>query len=168
MRTLAIIVIGLLAGSGSTAAQSSSGDALPVAFMGSVSVAPPEGEGAWMLQVISRGGLTGRGTGDLVIVSNGIVKQMNGGHLERMAPGELRTLAQRIRGTDRSRWTIGSRLGSCNDCFATLIVLTLREPDGIHTYAAFWDATTRGRIPADVLQIHDLAVGGREVAFGRR
>jgi hypothetical protein len=76
-----------------------------------------------------------------------------------MRPEALTPLAQRIRVTSPSLWTVGSRLGTCNDCFATLVVLTLRGRDGaLQTYTAFWDATTRARIPADVLQIHDLAL----------
>ena len=169
MRVPAILVIGVILGSGSAAAQSISGDALPPVFMGSIHpVVPVSGEGAWMLQVISRGGVTGGGTVDLIISSTGLVKYVSGGERERMGAGELGTLTRRIHGMNPSHWAIGSRLGTCSDCVATLLVLTVREPDAVRTYAAFWDASTRGLIPPDVLEIHDLAVGRiRQVSFGK-
>jgi hypothetical protein len=168
-RALAILVIAVALGSGSAASQSGSADVLPSVFMGSIHpVVLVSGDGAWTLQVISRSGVTGGGADDLVIRSTGHVRYPAGGDLGRMGAGELATLTQRIHGMNRSHWVIGSRLGTCSDCVATLLVLTVREPDGIHTYTAFWDATTRGGIPADVLEIHDLAVGRiRHVSFGR-
>ncbi|HKE82126.1 MAG TPA: hypothetical protein VKB50_00155 [Vicinamibacterales bacterium] len=168
MRALAIFVIAVVLGSGSAAAQSISGDALPPVFMGIHPVAPVSGEGAWTLQVISRGGVIDGGTVDLIITSTGLVKHVGGGERERMGTGELSTLTRRIRGIYPSHWAIGSRLGTCSDCVTTLLVLTVREPDAIRTYTAFWDATTRGGIPADVLEVHDLAVGRiRQVSFGK-
>jgi len=169
MRTPAIFVIAVVLARGSAAAQSGSGDVLPPAFMGSIHpVVLVSGDGAWTLQVISRGGVTGGGADDLVIRSTGHVRYPGGGDLGRMGAGELATLTQRIHGMNRWHWAIGSRLGTCSDCVATLLVLTVREPDGIHTYTAFWDATTRGGIHADVLEIYDLAVGRiRHVSFGK-
>jgi len=160
MRTLALLVLLFASAGGSAAAQSTWEGELPPIFMGAVSPAvPPEGAGAWTLQVISRGGLTGRGLEDFVVVSDGSVRQPNG--ITPMRPEALTPLAQRIRVTNPSVWTVRSRLGHCNDCLATLIVLTRRESDGtVRNYSAYWDATTRMRIPADVLQIHDLAQNG--------
>jgi len=158
MRTLAILalVTGLAAGS---AEAQSNVDELPAVFMGSVRpIAPPEGAGAWTLQVITRGGLTGRGAGDFVVVSDGSLRRPD--RVTPMRPDALRPLSRRIRMISPSLWPAESRLGRCNDCYATLIVLTLRERDGTpRTYAAFWDATTRVRVPVEVLQLYDLALG---------
>jgi hypothetical protein len=152
----AVGVVALLSLGGSATAQSS-GD-LPPVFMGSVHAIPlPDGDGAWVLQVISRGGLTGRGAGDVIVISDGRVARLNGDtavQLERLGP-----LAQRIRRTSASQWTVGSRLSRCNDCVATLIVLTVRERDGVvHTYWSFWDSATLAGIPEDVRQIHESAL----------
>ena len=157
MRTLANLIVVVAVATGSAAAQSDQVQ-LPPVFMGTVEpVVPPEGAGAWTLQVITRGGFTGRGADDVVVVSDGSVRRPSG--TTPMRPEALTPLAQRIRVMSPSLWTVGSRLGTCNDCFATLVVLTLRDRDGtLQTYTAFWDATTRARIPADVLQIHDLAL----------
>ena len=57
---------------------------------------------------------------------------------------------------------MNSRLGTCNDCVATLVMLTLRDQDGaVRTYTAYWDPTTRASVPADVIQIHDIALNAR-------
>ena len=86
--------------------------------------------------------------------------RVSGAGTRSIHPEPLNVLAHLIRNTVPSSWTIGSRLRStCNDCIATLIALTLRDSDGaLRTYTAFWDETTRARIPDEVLHIHDLAV----------
>jgi hypothetical protein len=158
MRTLGIALILSASMAGSSAAQSSSADALPAVFMGSVqSIVPPDRSGAWTLQIISRGGLTGRGAGDIVIVSDGSVKRASGGGGTLLRQEDLTSLTGRIRAANLSQWH-GSLRDSCSDCVATLVVLTLRGEDGaVRTYTSYWDSTTRARIAPEVLQIHDLA-----------
>lgn len=158
MRILGLALILSASMASSSAAQSSSADVLPAVFMGSVqSIVPPERSGAWTLQIISRGGLTGRGAGDFVIVSDGSVRRPSGGGGSSLRQEDLTSLTTRIRGAHLSQWH-GSLRDTCNDCFATLLVLTLRDEDGtVRTYTAYWDSTTRARIDPEVLQIHDLA-----------
>ena len=165
MRTIANLMLVTVLAVASADAQTNIGNELPPVFMGAVEpIVPPEG--GWTLHVVTRGGLTGRGAGDFVIVSDGSLRRGDG--ITPMRADALSPLARRIRVISPSLWTVGSRLGRCNDCYATLIVLTLRDPDGTpRSYAAFWDATTRGRIPAEVLQIYDLAlsVSGEKPSF---
>jgi hypothetical protein len=127
--------------------------------MGSIRDVPlPDGDGAWVLQVVSRGGLTGRGAGDVVVISDGRVRRLSSG-TESMRPEALGSLRDRIERTPPALWTLGSRLGRCNDCVSTLVVLTVRERGGsVRTYSSFWDATTLAGIPDDVRQIHRSAV----------
>jgi hypothetical protein len=159
MRTFGIALVLSAAIASPAAGQSSSADVLPAVFMGSVqSIVPPDRSGAWTLQIISRGGLTGRGAGDVVVVSDGSVRRAADRGSSSLRPEDLTSLTRRIRAANLSQWH-GSLLDSCNDCFATLLVLTLRGDDGVvRTYTAYWDSATRARIPPEVLQIHDLAV----------
>jgi hypothetical protein len=138
----------------SSAEGQSSGD-LPPVFMGSLHAIPlPDGDGAWVLQVISRGGFTGRGAGDVVVISDGRVRRPRGG-AESLRAEAIGSLRERIERTPPGLWTLGSRLSKCNDCVATLVVLTVRERGGfVHTYSSYWDATTLAGIPDDVRQIH--------------
>jgi hypothetical protein len=151
--TAAIAALSL---AGSAAGQSN--DDVPPVFMGSVHAIPlPDGDGAWVLQVVSRGGFTGRGAGDVVVISDGRVRRVSSG-TESLGLEALEPLAQRIRRASSLQWT-GSRLSRCNDCVATLVVLTVRERDGVvRTYSSFWDSATFARIPDDVREIHQVAL----------
>jgi hypothetical protein len=79
--------------------------------------------------------------------------------MESIGRDAIGSLAQRIRRTTPAQWTVGSRLSRCNDCVATLVMLTVRERDGIvRTYTSFWDAATMAGIPEDVRSIHQVAL----------
>ena len=163
MRILAISGVLIATLVAVAAAQSRRVDAvLPPVFMGAVRpVEPPGQPGAWVLQVISRGGFEGRRTGDLIVRSDGTATLTTPGDgTTSIHPETLTSLGQRIRTMTTPHWTtIDSRLGMCSDCTATLIVLTVREPSGlVHTHTAFWDATTKAAMPRDLLRIHDLAM----------
>jgi len=156
VKRIAIALVLALAASRSAAGQSAE---VPPVFMGTVQAIPlPDGDGAWVLQVVSRGGLTGRGAGDVVVISDGRVSGLSGA----TAPPRrevFASLSERIERTPPSLWTLGSRLGRCNDCVSTLVVLTVRQRGGIvRTYSSFWDATTLAGIPEDVRQIHRSAM----------
>lgn len=124
--------------------------ALPLVFVGAVHAVEPAAQpGAWTLQIISRGGFAARDTRDLMIRSDAA----------SIHPDTLVSLGQRIRTMTSPRWTVDSRLGVCSDCTATLIVLTVRDGNGlVQTHTAYWDPTTRAAIPADLLRLHDLAM----------
>jgi hypothetical protein len=135
--------------------------ALPPIFTAAVqAIEPPEHAGAWSLQILSRGGLVERRTGDLVVRSDGSGTLITGdAQAVSIPPATLVSLDQRIRTIATRPWSVDSRLGICSDCPATVILLSVREPNGlISTYTAFWDATTKGRIPEDLRRIHDLAL----------
>jgi hypothetical protein len=132
---------------------------LPPVFLGAVhTIEPPGQAGAWALQVITRGGFEGRPT-ELTIRSDGRVNAFTGNTAPTVHPDALDSLGQRIRTLTTPQWTVDSRLGICSDCVATLIVLAVRAPNGlVHTYTAFWDATTKSTVPVDLRRIHDLAL----------
>jgi hypothetical protein len=150
-----LLLVGLCLGN---AAAGQSNAELPPVFMGSVRTIPlPDGDGAWVLQIVSRGGFTGRGTGDMVVMSDGRLTRASGG-TESLRPDAFASLTNRIREVTPSHWTAGSRLSRCSDCIATLVVLTVREGDGIvRTYTSFWDSASLARVPTDVRRIHEFA-----------
>jgi hypothetical protein len=166
MRTFAVAAVLIAAVSNVEGGQTGRVEvSLPPVFTGVAQpIEPPGQTGAWVLQVISRGGLDGRGTGDLTIKSDGtatLVTPVKGA--ASIHPDTLVSLNQRIRSVATPRWAVSSRLGICSDCTATLIVLSIREPNGlVSTYTAFWDATTTASIPEDLRRIHDLALTIRQ------
>lgn len=100
MRTLTTLIALILAVSGSAAGQQLPRDGIPLAFVGAVRrIQPPENPGAWVLQVISRGGLDGRGTGDLAISSDGALTLFKSGTAALAPPDVLRSLRQYIETT---------------------------------------------------------------------
>ena len=120
-------------------------------------IAPAVQPGAWVIQVISRGGFTGRGTGDLVLNSEGDWSFSEPANFRSLSRDALRPLTKRIRVTEASRWT-PSRLSTCADCDVTLVVLARRDAAGaIQTLTAFWDQTTKRSVPAEVLRIYEEA-----------
>lgn len=153
MKIQIAVLVGVMTIGLAQSGSSQSVDDLPPVFMGSVhAILPPDGNGAWVLQIVSRGGFTGRGAGDVVVASDGRLTRPSG--TESMRPDTFASLTNRIREAAPARWT-GSRLSKCNDCIATLVVLTLRERDGIvRTYTSFWDSATLAGVPDDVRVIH--------------
>jgi hypothetical protein len=160
MRILFISGVLVAAVSSVTAGQSSRIEAiLPPIFLDAVrAIEPPSQAGAWALQVITRGGFEGCPS-ELTIRSDGQVTAFTGNAAPTVHPDTLVSLGQRVRTLTTPQWTVDSRLGTCSDCVATLIVLSVREPNGlVSTHTAFWDATTKSTIPADLRRIYDLAL----------
>lgn len=158
MWALALVAWLMVPGAGSAAPQATDVPFPPI-FAGSTRIyEPPPGADAWLLQIISRGGFTGRGAGDLIVASDGTMTWSGGPIPAR--PDALDVLAQRIRSTPPMRWPGRSRLSTtCSDCVATLVLLTVRDTDGgLHTYQAYWDSVTRVDVAPEILQIHDLAL----------
>src|SRR5215471_18971532 len=86
---------------------------------------------SWAVQIITRGGLDGRGKGDLTITSQGrldwneIRNQCN----VKLRDDVLQVLAQTAFSADASKW-VGLPSRICADCFKTAMVLQRREGDG--------------------------------------
>lgn len=112
----------------------------------------PEGKDAWALQIVTRGGLTGKGRGDVTVTSDGRVTCS-----PQNTPCALKqpdaTLSQRVAAARPSKWRSAAG-GSCRDCYLTLFVLQRRKGNGAEkTYTLYWDDTTAASVPADVKAI---------------
>jgi hypothetical protein len=118
-------------------------------------VGVPDGKDAWALQIITRGGITGRGRGDVTVTSDGSVSCTTPCTFGQSAAA-LASLSQLIAAAKPSKWK-SSVSGTCNDCYLTLLVLQRRSGNGAaKTYTLYWDDTAA--VPADVKEI------GRAVA----
>jgi hypothetical protein len=131
---------------------------VPILFAGAVrQIEPAQGPGAWVVQVISRGGLGRRATGDRAISSTGGLTLFDPGTTGTVRPDLLSLLGEYVRTSTPAKWTAGSSVSVCSDCVTTLMVLSVRDATGaLQTYTAYWDPTTRASVPADVLRIYDL------------
>ena len=132
----------------------------PLLAAGVKQIEPPQQEGGWVLQVLTRGGLDGRGNGDLAINSIGNFSVLRGDVAVISSHGAfVSELDQFIRAVRPAQWTASILSGICADCIVTLMHLARRGTDGsVQTYSVSWDPTTQAQVPLDVMRIHDLAV----------
>jgi hypothetical protein len=122
---------------------------------------PPAKPGAWVLQVLTRGGLDGRGTGDLTIDSNGDANFVHPTDGSALGAQHLvvKQLDQSVRGVLPSQWTTAVPSSICSDCVVTLMHLALRGTDGsVQTYAVYWDPTSQAQVSPELVRMHDLAL----------
>ncbi|MBO0857563.1 MAG: hypothetical protein J2P21_03740 [Chloracidobacterium sp.] len=112
---------------------------------------------SWAVQIISRGGFSGTGRGDLTITSQGNLVWNGAGDQcnAKLGNDALQMLAQTVFSASASGWG-ASRAHFCADCYVFAMVLQRREGDGIErTYIANWDEITAGRISGELKAVYD-------------
>ena len=120
----------------------------------------PKGKGAWVLQLVTRGGFAGGGKGDLTVSSLGGVDFTQAGAVCRQElPAEaLRSLAGVVAAAKTTGWK-AAQTGVCRDCYVTIMLLRRREADGrVRSHLFHWDDVTASKVPEDVLRLHDTAL----------
>src|SRR5215510_1000693 len=112
---------------------------------------------SWAVQIITSGGLDGKGLGDLTLTSQGrlVWNERRNQCDAKLGDDVLQMLTQTAFSADASKWVrLPSRI--CADCFKTAIVLQRREGDGIvRTYIAYWDSGTEGKISEGLRKVYD-------------
>jgi len=141
---------------------------VPIIFAGAIRpLQPPDAAGAWQLQVITRGGLGGGGTGDFAINSTGSMTVFAPDTTVAVQADVLGRLREYVSASTPAQWTVKPGTSICSDCVTTLIALRVRTPEGgVQTYTAVWDPTMRANVSPDALRLYDLAVRVRQ-AVGR-
>jgi hypothetical protein len=121
----------------------------------------PEGRDAWALQIVTRGGIAGRGRGDVTVTSDGRVTcaPATAPCALKQAGDPFPSLSRLVAAAKPSKWK-NPATGACNDCYLTLFVLQRRAGNGRErTHTLYWDDTTAGAVPADVKQILRAVAG---------
>ena len=112
---------------------------------------------SWAVQILSRGGFTGKGKGDLTITSKGdlVWKTVESHCNVKLRDDVLQILTQTAFSANASGWG-GLTARVCLDCFVYAIVLQRRESDGIgRTYIAYWDSSTARNISEELRKVYD-------------
>jgi hypothetical protein len=112
---------------------------------------------SWAVQIITRGGLDGKGMGDLTITSQGrlVWNERRNQCDAKLGDDVLQMLTQTAFSAEASKW-VWLRSSICADCFKIAIVLQRREGDGIvRTYIAYWDTGTEGKISEELRKVYD-------------
>lgn len=124
----------------------------------------PDAVGAWTLRIVTSGGFSGRGIGNILVTSQGqrTCDPPNALCATAAPDGSLDLLARAISAASPSGWGDSKPSTICRDCVSTSIVLRRRESDGAtRTYVTHWDNVTRGSTPAEATRIYDMAMALR-------
>ena len=118
----------------------------------------PTASGAWALEVVTGGGLTGL-TKRTMIDSDGMVACPQ--NCVAPARSRLELIGAAVRSAEELIWT-HSVSEFCRDCMVTRLSLWIRNSDGsVRTFSALWDSVSVGSVPTAVRELHGLAVGAR-------
>lgn len=143
-----------------SAARPPAGPTVPPALRAGVkpAVLPPDKD-AWIVQVMTGGGFSGKGKGDVTVSSDGSAAcSLPDTPCESsLTPELLKSLGESVREAKPEKWgDFGS--GTCNDCYATSLVLRRRGKHGAErVYTANWDDASKD-LPADVKRIYENAL----------
>lgn len=120
----------------------------------------PKGKDAWVVQVFTRGGFTGRGRGDVTITSAGDLRcsaSVFDACASRLSPAALESLSKLVANANPKKWkdTPG---GACRDCYVALIVLQRRDAKGRgKSYNVYFDDSMLPKMPEEVGRIYTQA-----------
>src|SRR4030095_12507694 len=125
-------------------------------------LALPDGNSAWLVQVVTSGGLLGKGGGDFAISSEGkIVCSLQLRCAPDFKPSNLQPLVEVIHAADLPTPAVPI-VSLCRDCITRTITVSSRDSAGIlRVYTASWDDTTKDKMPPEIIRIFDAA---RELA----
>jgi len=125
-------------------------------------LALPPGNGAWLVQVVTSGGLSGAGGGDFSISSEGRI--MCGPEL-RCPAGFDAAMFDPLFDSINPDMLVLPQPGTvpvvslCSDCIARRVFITHRNRNGIvHTFTVSFDVTTRSSVPPELMRIYDAAI----------
>jgi hypothetical protein len=127
---------------------------LPPEFAGAGNVGLGPEANAWAVQIQSRGGLDGKGRGDLTVRSDGFMtwRAADGVCESKLSAEAMESLTQIVRAVSGAGWGSYSP-GLCYDCYMTAVIVQRREPDGsARLYMAHWDI---GEIPDEVKKVYE-------------
>jgi len=121
----------------------------------------PEGRDSWVVQVVTRGGLTGRGRGDVTLKSDGLVScspTVFDPCADTLAPASLESLSKLVHAANPKEWR--DRPGAvCRDCYVVLFALQRRDAKGrAKSYTVYFDDTTLAQMPEEVRRLYAHAL----------
>jgi hypothetical protein len=125
-------------------------------------IALPAGDKAWAVQIVSRGGYTGSGRGDLTLTSDGLLTWDGaGGACSRRLPDEtLRALTQVVLAVgDSAVLTERAPAGLCLHCYVTAMIVQRKGVEGV--VRASWDDVTQAKIKAEIITVYESLMAQR-------
>lgn len=118
----------------------------------------PPGDNAWVVRIVTTGGFTGRGSGNLTASSAGeILCASIAACPDRLARDMQRSLSRLVTATLSPRPvapTSPFNPGTCSDCVTTTMTVRRRDGAGERTFTYTWDAISASAVPDEALRLH--------------
>ena len=122
----------------------------------------PPGDNVWMVQIVSGGGFTGSGRGDLTLTSEGILtwSGADGSCGKKLTDEAMQTLTKIVLAANApASGSEKSLSGMCFDCYVTTMILQRRGTGGTVSAATVsWDDASQAQVAADLVSIYKAAI----------
>jgi hypothetical protein len=117
---------------------------------------PPTGDGAWVLRVVSRGGITGIGRGNFTISSDAQLTCSRPGCAPTLSEARVRQIGEMIAAIDAAAW-VSQPKSICSDCYETVLTVYRREGQNVRVYVAQWDDSQR--VSSQIRNVSEAVTG---------
>ena len=107
----------------------------------------PEGNNAWVLDLVTSGGFDGMGIGTFSVNSTGTLTCSATRHKcpNKLSATALNSVSEKVKAATAVSWGLPTDRSLCSDCVTVRLQLGMRQPDGsIKTFIASWDAASFG------------------------
>jgi hypothetical protein len=139
-------------------------------FPGTISVQPvplPAGDRSWAVQIVTSGGFTGKGSGNITLTSDGTLQRFGpSGSCSTKLPDEtMKAVTETVFAANYTYSTDAlQERHTCADCIVTAMVVTRRKTvgDETTTLAASWDDATQAKVAADMLNIYQAVMANKD------
>ena len=125
-------------------------------------ILPPD-DNAWVVRIVTSGGFTGRGAGNVTASSAGqVLCTLVAGCPDRLVPETTRTfsrLVTTLRLAEPPASQTPPATGVCADCVTTNMTVQWRDAEGEHLVRYTWDVSTVRTIPDAALRLHAAFIG---------
>ena len=124
---------------------------------------------AWKVEIETSGGLTGRGTGGILITSDGVLQAATESKncQAKLTPGELKTIARLISRARPRAWRPSYQRADNPYGGADQFQYRLRLTTGAETHETFWYDATGSGMPQDLRALAEAVWKARERAVAK-
>jgi hypothetical protein len=125
-------------------------------------VALPPGDNSWAVQIVSRGGYTGSGRGDLTLTSDGLLiwDGPDGACSRRLSDDKMNALTEVVLSVgDSASLSERALAGLCFHCYMTAMIVQRQGVKGVVSVS--WDDVTQAKIPAAIVAVYESLMAQR-------
>jgi len=134
---------------------------------GRISVTPvplPSGDRAWAVQIVTSGGFSGKGRGNLTLTSDGILLRdwPDGSCRMKLSDETMKPLTEAVFAANAPNKSEQLMNNVCADCIVTAMLVTRRKSEGDETLAVSWDDPNQSKVAADMFNIYQAVMANKD------